>query len=236
MTEKIKNTLEFALLTVGQPLSMNTFKRLLGNKTDTADIRAALKELADDWATRSMQLVETASGYQFISRPEYTDMLKALLPNKAPRLSKPLMEVLTIIAYRQPVTRGDIEKVRGIAVSSSQLAFLEECGWIEEVGRRDTPGRPILYSTTKIFFDDLGISSLTEMPTMPEISEEEAESAAPQGNGANTSDTTNTNDTEKQTSNLIRMGLVARRNFLEQGANRMAYRQESKPASVPTGG
>ena len=167
MTEKIKNTLEFALLTVGQPLSMNTFKRLLGNKTDTADIRAALKELADDWATRSMQLVETASGYQFISRPEYTDMLKALLPNKAPRLSKPLMEVLTIIAYRQPVTRGDIEKVRGIAVSSSQLAFLEECGWIEEVGRRDTPGRPILYSTTKIFFDDLGISSLTEMPTMP---------------------------------------------------------------------
>ena len=102
MTEKIKNTLEFALLTVGQPLSMNTFKRLLGNKTDTADIRAALKELADDWATRSMQLVETASGYQFISRPEYTDMLKALLPNKAPRLSKPLMEVLTIIAYRQP--------------------------------------------------------------------------------------------------------------------------------------
>ena len=236
MTEKIKNTLEFALLTVGQPLSMNTFKRLLGNKTDTADIRAALKELADDWATRSMQLVETASGYQFISRPEYTDMLKALLPNKAPRLSKPLMEVLTIIAYRQPVTRGDIEKVRGIAVSSSQLAFLEECGWIEEVGRRDTPGRPILYSTTKIFFDDLGISSLTEMPTMPEISEEEAESAAPKETAPIPAILPIPTIPKKQTSNLIRMGLVARRNFLEQGANRMAYRQESKPASVPTGG
>ena len=193
MTKTIKNTLEFALLTVGQPLSMNTFKRLLGDKTDTADIRTALKELTDDWATRSMQLIETASGYQFISRPEYTDRLKALLPNKAPRLSKPLMEVLAIIAYRQPVARSDIEQVRGIAVSSSQLAFLEECGWIEEVGRRETPGRPILYSTTKIFFDDLGISSLTEMPTMPEISEEEAENAAPQENGA--ADTTNTNDT-----------------------------------------
>ena len=86
MTEKIKNTLEFALLTVGQPLSMNTFKRLLGNKTDTADIRAALKELADDWATRSMQLVETASGYQFISRPEYTDMLKSALTQQSPAL------------------------------------------------------------------------------------------------------------------------------------------------------
>ena len=169
--ENIKNIIEFALLTVGQPIGIHTFKRLLGDKADTETILAALKELTDDWEGRSMQLMETASGFQFISRLEYGKYLKALLPQKSPRLSKPLMEVLAIIAYRQPVTRGDIEQIRGIAVSSSQIAFLEECGWIEEVGRRETPGRPILYSTTKTFFDDLGVSSLAEMPTMPDEAE-----------------------------------------------------------------
>lgn len=167
-TINIKSALEFALLTAGGAVDIRALKQMFGGKANVQQIRAELANLREDWKDRSMELTETAGGFQFVSRAEYADYLRALAPVKPPRLSRQLMEVLAIIAYRQPATRGDIEKIRGVAVSSSQLAFLEECGWVEEVGRRETPGRPVLYSTTKTFLDDLGLLSLTDLPPEPE--------------------------------------------------------------------
>lgn len=180
----IKSALEFALLTAGGAVDMRALKQMFGGRADVRQIRAELHKLREEWQNRSMELTETAGGFQFVSRPEYADYLRALAPVKPPRLSRQLMEVLAIIAYRQPATRGDIEKIRGVAVSSSQLAFLEECGWVEEVGRRETPGRPVLYSTTKTFLDDLALLSLTDLPPMPEVSAEDAEDETAADNAA----------------------------------------------------
>ncbi|MGI9337907.1 MAG: SMC-Scp complex subunit ScpB [Gammaproteobacteria bacterium] len=183
-TINIKSALEFALLTAGGAVDVRALKQMFGGKADARQIRAELANLREDWQHRSMELAETAGGFQFVSRPEYADYLRALAPVKPPRLSRQLMEVLSIIAYRQPATRGDIEKIRGVAVSSSQLAFLEECGWVEEVGRRETPGRPVLYSTTKTFLDDLGLLSLTDLPPEPEAPAEVAEEETAAGDDA----------------------------------------------------
>lgn len=172
-----KNAIELALLTAGQPLDMRALKRALGGNPSSAVVQQALDTLQQEWAPRAMQLVQSASGYQLISRQEYADTLRRLTPERPPRLSRSLLEVLAIIAYRQPVTRGDIEQTRGIAVSSNQIAFLEELGWIEEVGRRDTPGRPVLYATTNVFLDDLGLASLNDLPPLPESEEDDLEEA-----------------------------------------------------------
>ena len=165
----IKNLLEFALLASGEPLGMKDFRLLLEDE-NIDQIRSALQELKNDWQARGLQLIETAGGYQFISREGYISHLRRLRPKKQTRLSRQLLEVLAIIAYRQPATRGDIEQLRGISVSSLQIAALEDLGWIEEVGRRETPGRPILYGTTQTFLNDLAIKSLTELP---QLSQEE---------------------------------------------------------------
>lgn len=170
-TPSIKNMLELALLTAGQPLDMKSLRRV-GGEIDAAAVQQALDALRQDWETRALRLIESAGGYQFVSRVEYAEVLMRLNRPRAPRLSRSLLEVLAIIAYRQPVTRGNIEEVRGIAVSSSQLAFLEEQGWIEEIGRRETPGRPILYATTKTFLDDLGLASLEDLPPLEALEEE----------------------------------------------------------------
>lgn len=167
----IKHMLELALLTAAQPLDMKSLRRV-GGGADAAAVRQALDNLRQDWETRALRLIESASGYQFVSRPEYNEVLARLNRPRPPRMSRSLLEVLAIIAYRQPVTRGNIEEIRGVAVSSSQLAFLEEQGWIEEIGRRETPGRPILYATTKTFLDDLGLASLEEMPSLEALEEE----------------------------------------------------------------
>lgn len=166
-------------MTAGGAVDIRALRQMLGGKFDARRIRTELDNLRADWQGRSMELTETAGGFQFVSRPEYAVYLRALAPVKPPRLSRQLMEVLAIIAYRQPATRGDIEKIRGVAVSSSQLAFLEECGWVEEVGRRETPGRPVLYSTTKTFLDDLGLLSLTDLPPEPEASADVGEEEIP---------------------------------------------------------
>ena len=165
----IKNLLEFALLASGEPLGMKDFRLLLEDE-NIDQIRSVLQELKNDWQARGLQLIETAGGYQFISREGYISHLRRLRPKKQTRLSRQLLEVLAIIAYRQPATRGDIEQLRGISVSSLQIAALEDLGWIEEVGRRETPGRPILYGTTQTFLNDLAIKSLTELP---QLSQEE---------------------------------------------------------------
>ena len=166
---------------------MADFRRLADYEDD--DIAAALAALREEWQTRGFRLVEVADGWQFISGDGYMEYLRRLRPQKTARLSRQLMEVLAIIAYRQPTTRGDIEQIRGVSVSSVQLAALEELGWIEEVGRRETPGRPVLFGTTKTFLNDLALSSLDELPELAqeEINaefEENDAAAADSKNGA----------------------------------------------------
>ena len=164
--QRTKNALEMALLTSGQPLDRRALRHIAGATANDSIITAALDELRQDWNTRALRLIESANGFQFVSRLEYADYLRRLKPQRPPRMSNSLMEVLAIIAYQQPVTRGDIEQLRGVSVSSAQIAFLEEQEWIEEIGRRATPGRPVLYATTKIFLDDLGLSSLDDLPPL----------------------------------------------------------------------
>ena len=161
--QTIKNVVEYALLTSSEPLALSELKRLFD---EDGDISEALEELKTDWSARALRLVQVADGYQLIGREGYIDYLRRLRPKRPARLSRQLLEVLAVIAYRQPATRGDIEQIRGVSVSSLQLATLEEFGWIEEIGRRATPGRPILYSTTNNFLNDLAIASLEELPPL----------------------------------------------------------------------
>ena len=170
--QEVKNIIEFALLAAGEPLGKADFQRLLDGE---ADIAAALEALEEDWRGRGMRLARVADGWQFISREGYMEYLRRLRPRKTARLSRQLMEVLAVIAYRQPATRGDIEQLRGVSVSSMQIAALEELGWVNEVGRRETPGRPVLYGTTKTFLNDLALSSLGELP---KLEQEDIEAAA----------------------------------------------------------
>ena len=163
---EIKNIIEFALLTAGEPLDMGNLRRLLAEDASAAEIRQGLSALEAEWSGRSLRLMQVADGYQLVSREGYVDFLRRMQPKKTARLSRSLLEVLAIIAYQQPTTRGDIEQIRGVSVSSVQLATLEEFGWIEEMGRRETPGRPILYGTTKTFLNDLAIASLDDLPTL----------------------------------------------------------------------
>lgn len=163
---EVKNILEFALLAAGGPLNMADFRRLLDG--EDGDIGGALAALEEEWRGRGLRLAKAADGWQMISGEGYLAYLRRLRPKKPARLSRQLMEVLAVIAYRQPATRGDVERMRGVSVSSVQLAALEELGWIEEVGRRETPGRPMLYGTTKTFLHDMALSSLDELPPLEE--------------------------------------------------------------------
>ena len=167
----VKNALELALLTSRQgPMTARALARMFPeNAGGEKRVRAVLGDLARDWQSRALELRETAGGFQFISRDGAMEFLRRLNPPKPPRLSRPLTEILAFIAYRQPATRGDVEQARGVAVSSQQIAALEEYGWIEEVGRRQTPGRPVLYATTKTFLDDLGLAKLEDLPTPEEV-------------------------------------------------------------------
>ena len=158
----IKNIVEFALLAAGEPLDIGELRRLTAG--EEGDVREALSALEGDWGGRSMRLARAAGGWQLVSREGYAEYLRRLRPKKPPRLSRQLLEVLAVIAYQQPATRGDIEQARGVSVSALHLATLEEFGWIEEVGRRETPGRPALFGTTKTFLSDLAIASLDELP------------------------------------------------------------------------
>lgn len=196
-TGNIKNILELALLSAGQPLTLRALQRLVGDSANAAAVADALNELRHEWSARALQLVESAGGYQFTSRVEYADYLRRLKPQRPPRMSNSLMEVLAIIAYRQPVTRGDIEQLRGVTVSTAQIVFLEEQEWIEEIGRRAAPGRPILYATTKTFLDDLGLSSLDDLPPIGKLSEQEDALAGANGDGDNTANQTPPDDDDE---------------------------------------
>ena len=164
-----KRIIEAALLSSQEPLSLLDLKRLFEDEIGPDTLRRLLDELRDDWSERAVELVNTASGWRFQTRPEFQPFVERLNPDKRPRYSRAVMETLSIIAYRQPVTRGDVEDIRGVAVSAQIIQTLESRGWIDVVGHRDTPGRPALYATTKSFLDDLGLLSLQELPPLEEI-------------------------------------------------------------------
>ncbi len=164
--DQVKRILEAALLTSQDPLPLSELKRLFDDKLSTEILRKFLEELREKWTKGGIELVCVASGWRFHAKLEIQEFLNKLNPQKPPRYSRAVLETLAIISYRQPVTRGDIEEIRGVSVSSPVLKVLEARGWIEAIGHRDTPGRPILYATTKSFLNDLNLRSLDELPPL----------------------------------------------------------------------
>jgi segregation and condensation protein B len=164
-----KRILEAALLAAQEPLGVIDLKRLFEGELNVDVLRKLLAEIAEEWKGRAVELVSLASGWRFQTRAELQPYLERLFPEKPPRYSRAVMETLAIIAYRQPVTRGDVEDVRGVVVSTQIIQALENRGWIDVVGHRETPGRPALYATTRKFLDDLGLRSLEELPPLEEI-------------------------------------------------------------------
>lgn len=167
--EDYKIVLEAALLAATEPMPMAELRRLFDEEFDDDTWRTLLEDLRRDWNGRGVELVQLASGWRFQTRPEYQAFLDRMKNDKPPKYSRAVMETLAIIAYRQPVTRGDIEDIRGVAVSPNVLKTLEGRGWVDAVGHRDAPGRPALYATTRRFLDDLGLRSLAELPPLTEI-------------------------------------------------------------------
>lgn len=170
---ELKNVLEVALLTSHEPLSLDDMLRLFSEKMERATLRMLLDELKQDLAQRTMELVQVASGYRFQAKAEYADFLARLNPERQAKYSRAVMETLAIIAYRQPVTRGDIEEIRGVAVNPNVMRQLQERDWIDVVGQREVPGRPSLYATTKHFLDDLNLKSLSELPPMEDFTQQD---------------------------------------------------------------
>jgi segregation and condensation protein B len=189
--DEAKQVLETALLCAREPLTVATLRKLFqeGDGADGADgaeaagsaaapaavtgdtIRVLLEELKADWDGRGVQLVQLATGWRFQSRPELKPYLDRLHPEKPPRYSRATLETLAIIAYRQPVTRGDIEEIRGVAVNSQTIKLLEDRGWVDVLGHREVLGRPALLGTTKQFLDDLGLNSLSQLPPLQALGE-----------------------------------------------------------------
>ncbi|MEN9373593.1 MAG: SMC-Scp complex subunit ScpB [Pseudomonadota bacterium] len=165
----MKRILETALLCSQQALSVRDMRLLFNDALDSAHIQTLLKELQNDWADKGIELVKVASGWRFQSRPEMREFLERLHPEKPPRYTRATLETLAIIAYRQPVTRGDMEEIRGVTINSLLLKQLEERGWIEVIGHRETVGRPALFATTKQFLDDMGLTSLDQLPLLENI-------------------------------------------------------------------
>ncbi|MFA7241134.1 MAG: SMC-Scp complex subunit ScpB [Sulfuricellaceae bacterium] len=166
-----KLILETALLASTEALSLHQLKKLFDVDLSSEVLRKMLEELRRDWSGRGVELVNVASGWRFQVRPEFQPYLERISPEKPPRYSRAVMETLAIIAYRQPVTRGDIEEIRGVTVSTQVIKTLEARAWIDVVGHKEVPGRPALFATTKQFLDDLNLRSLQELPTLTEVGE-----------------------------------------------------------------
>jgi len=165
-TAEAKRVLEAALICATAPMTLSEMRALFDGQVGLDTLRHLLDELARDWEDRGVELVALASGWRFQSRPEMREYLDRLHPEKPPKYSRAAMETLAIVAYRQPVTRGDIEDIRGVTVSSQIVKQLEDRGWIDAIGYREAPGRPALYATTKQFLDDLGLASLDQLPPL----------------------------------------------------------------------
>ncbi|MFZ5529912.1 MAG: SMC-Scp complex subunit ScpB [Pseudomonadota bacterium] len=167
--DHMKRVLEAALLSSSEPLPVAELKKLFGEEVGTDVLRKLLDEIGAEWEGKGVELVNLASGWRFRTKPEIQMYLDRLSPQKPSKYSRAVLETLAIIAYRQPVTRGDIEEIRGVTVSSNVLKALEGRGWIDVIGHREVPGRPALYATTKTFLNDLGLRSLQELPPLEEV-------------------------------------------------------------------
>lgn len=183
-TVEAKKVLETALLCAHEPLSINDMKKLYAEDGNSAGevgadtIKQMLEELRGDWSDKGIEVVSLSTGWRFQSRPEMKIYLERLNPEKPPKYSRATLETLAIIAYRQPVTRGDIEEIRGVAVNSQTIKLLEDRGWIEAIGHRDVPGRPGLFATTKHFLDDLGLTSLDQLPPLQQVAKGDMQGGA----------------------------------------------------------
>ena len=177
-TDQALRILETALLCGQQPLTVRDMHTLYQDTLSEPDIRAMLAELATAWEGKGIELVEVATGWRFQSRVEMREFLDRLHPEKPPRYTRATLETLAIIAYRQPVTRGDMEDIRGVTINSLLLKQLEDRGWVEVIGHRESPGRPSLFATTKQFLDDLGLSSLGDLPPLEAMGQANAEMLA----------------------------------------------------------
>ena len=167
----IKRILEAVLLAAQQPLSLAELRRVFADEIGSDVLRVLLDELREEWSERPLELLPLASGWRFRTRAEFLPYLDRVNPEKPAKYSRAVLETLAIIAYRQPVTRGDIEDIRGVTVAAQIIRALEERGWVDVVGHRDTPGRPALLATTKKFLDDLGLRSVTELPPIEVINQ-----------------------------------------------------------------
>ena len=165
-TQDAKRVLETALICAQQPMPLRDMRTLFAEEIGPDTLRSLLDELVRDWEGRGVELVPLSTGWRFQSRPEMRPFLDRLNPEKPPKYSRAVMETLAIIAYRQPVTRGDIEDIRGVTVASQIIKQLEDRGWVEAIGYREAPGRPALLATTRQFLDDLGLSSLEQLPLL----------------------------------------------------------------------
>lgn len=169
-----KRVLEAALICSPQPLPVRELRVLFNDELGADTLKTLLQELQDDWAQRGVELVQVASGWRFQSRPQMREYLDRLHPEKPPRYTRATLETLAIIAYRQPVTRGDIEDIRGVTVNSLIIKQLEDRGWVEVIGHREAPGRPALFATTRQFLDDLGLASLDQLPLLENPAQQSA--------------------------------------------------------------
>ncbi|ABI60267.1 MULTISPECIES: SMC-Scp complex subunit ScpB [Nitrosomonas] len=166
LNDQVVRVVEAALLTTSEPLTINDLKKLFEGNIDKKMLHESLTILDEKWCNSGIELVLVAGGWRFQSKPEMQIFLDRLNPQRPPRYSRAVMETLAIIAYRQPVTRGDIEEIRGVAVSTQVIKTLESRGWIETIGQREIPGKPYLYATTRHFLDDLNLQSLEQLPSL----------------------------------------------------------------------
>ena len=166
-----KRVLETALMCSQQPLPLRDLRSLFSDALGADTVKALLQELQFEWTQRGLELVQVATGWRFQSRAEMREFLDRLHPEKPPRYSRATMETLAIIAYRQPVTRGDMEDIRGVTINALIIKQLEDRGWVEVIGHRETPGRPALFATTRQFLDDLGLASIDQLPLLDKSSD-----------------------------------------------------------------
>lgn len=170
--DRRKKVIEMVLLCSQEPVDAGLLRSVLGadgsSPPGEREVRESIAELRRDWEDRALELAETAGGWQFRTRPEFREHAVAALREKPPRMTRALLEVLAVIAYHQPATRGDIERIRGVSVFPNHIRQLEDHGWIRPVGHRETPGRPMMYGTTQAFLDDLGMVSLGDLPPLEE--------------------------------------------------------------------
>lgn len=171
-TSEAKRILETALICSQQPLLVRDMRVLFDEEIGADTLKTMLQELQLDWAFKGVELINVATGWRFQSRPEMREFLDRLTPEKPPKYTRAVLETLAIIAYRQPATRGDMEDIRGVTINSLILKQLEDRGWIEVIGHRESVGRPALFATTKQFLDDMGIESLDQLPELGPLQEQ----------------------------------------------------------------